>query len=360
MWRKIGRLVGVILGWGVVLAYILFASHLADEHRAEQQIDEVIISMADSTEMHRFASSEQIRRQLKKGGFRIEKLAVDSVDAVKISDYISRNGFVRDVDVYATYSGKVYIDVKQHEPVARLLCGGLNSYITAEGEVFRSPQGAAYYAAVVTGAYRPLFGAKYEGAISQHFTSLVERENNKLSKLGEEFDILKQKRSRCASRRSELRKDRKQGLFESDDDYKYRYEGLMKDIGRCDDTLKMYASQRKRLEQRQIAIEARKKKLQKKYDDFANLLTFVTRVSEDSFWGAEVVQIVADTTSTGEISLRLVPRSGNFIVEFGTLENEKQKLDKLHNFYNEGLSHIGWEEYRVIDVRYDKQVICTK
>ena len=204
MWRKIGRFVGVILGWGVVLAYILFASHLADEHRAEQHIDEVIISMADSTEMHRFASSEQIRRQLKKGGFRIEKLAVDSVDAVKISDYISRNGFVRDVDVYATYSGKVYIDVKQHEPVARLLCGGLNSYITAEGEVFRSPKGAAYYASVVTGAYRPLFGAKYEGAISQHFTSLVERENSKLSKLGEEFDNLKQKRSRCASRRSEF------------------------------------------------------------------------------------------------------------------------------------------------------------
>ena len=69
---------------------------------------------------------------------------------------------------------------------------------------------------------------------------------------------------------------------------------------------------------------------------------------------------MADTTSTGEISLRLIPRSGDFIIEFGTLANSDEKLDKLHKFYDKGLSRIGWEQCKVVDVRYDKQVICTK
>ena len=69
---------------------------------------------------------------------------------------------------------------------------------------------------------------------------------------------------------------------------------------------------------------------------------------------------MADTTTSGEIALRLVPRSGDFIIEFGTLEEREAKLAKLQRFYDKGLSRIGWEHYKTIDVRYDKQVICTK
>ena len=102
------------------------------------------------------------------------------------------------------------------------------------------------------------------------------------------------------------------------------------------------------------------KKLQKSYDDFMNLINFVSRVRNDEFWGAEVVQFVASTTPSGEISLRLVPRSGDFIIEFGTLADREEKLAKLQLFYDKGLSRIGWGVYKTIDVRYDKQVICKK
>ena len=86
----------------------------------------------------------------------------------------------------------------------------------------------------------------------------------------------------------------------------------------------------------------------------------VEQIKDDSFWGAEIVQFVADTTTMGDITLRLVPRSGDFIIEFGTLGNGEEKLSKLQRFYDNGLSSIGWSEYKTIDVRYDKQVICTK
>lgn len=360
MWRKISRVIGVILGWGVILAYILYASHLAQEHHAEQMVEEVTVSISDSTATQLFATSEQIRKQLKRGGFRIEKSMADSVDAVKISDYITRNGFVQDVNVYVTYSGKVCVDVKQHEPIVRLLCGGLNSYITSEGEVFRSPQGSAYYTAVITGGYKPIFAANYDGNIAAHYSSMMSKEEGKLAKLGEEFAKVKSERSECLSRKSELRKKSKQGVFENSENYQQRRVGLGVELAKCDEKLKQLAVRKASLEKRKLGVEMRKKKLQKKYDDFLNLINFVTKVEEDSFWSAEVVQFVADTTSSGELSLRLVPRSGDFVIEFGTLADSDEKLKKLQTFYDDGLAHMGWNQYKIVDVRYNKQVICTE
>ena len=290
----------------------------------------------------------------------MENELADSVDAVKISNYIARNGFVRDADVYVTYSGSVYVNISQHEPVLRLLCGGLNSYITSEGDIFRSPQGAAYYTAVVTGCYRPLFSSNYEGSIAECRDKMLARENDRLEWLSKEFAELKRERSECLYKKSELRKKSKQGVFESSESHRQRKVGIGQEMAECEEILKRLAARKSALEKRKLRIEAGKKKLLKKYDDFGNLINFVTRVEEDSFWGAEVVQFVADTTSTGEINLRLIPRSGDFVIEFGTLADSEEKLKKLQTFYDDGLAHMGWNQYKVVDVRYDKQVICTE
>ena len=360
MWRKIGRVVGAILGWGVVLAYILYASHLAQEHHAEQRVEEVVISISDSTATQLFVTSEQIGKQLKRGGFRFKEIAVDSIDAVKISDYIARNGFVQEANVYTTYSGKVYIDVKQHEPIVRLLCGGLNSYATPEGDIFISPRNSAYYATIVTGSYKPMFSADYEGNMLSHYTFMCDAENDKLLVLNKEFVATKQERGDCVGRKSELRKKSKKGIFESDEKHRQRKVGIEVEMKKCNEKLREIASKMAAIERQQQRVELRKKKLQKRYADFGNLINFVAQINDDSFWSAEIVQIVADTISTGDITLRLVPRSGDFVVEFGTLEDGDEKLSKLRNFYDNGLSHIGWSTYKKVDLRYDKQVICTE
>lgn len=360
MWRKIGRVFGAMLGWGAVLAYILFASHLAQTHRAEQKVEKIIVSMPDSAETRRFASSEQMRKHLQRSSLKIEKQLVDSVDAVKISEYISRNGFVRDADVYVTYSGEVHIDIRQHQPVTRLMCGGLNSYITEEGELFRSPKGAAYYTSVVTGCYTPRFPRNYEGDAIGYYDELIEKENDKLGKLGGEFALLKRKQGECNKTKSKLKKDSRKPKWRSQDKHNRLMVSISKEMKECDAEILALKGKREQLKKRQQLIEQRKRKLYERRGDFSQLIDFVAEVGGDSFWSAEVVQFVADTTSTGEISMRLVPRSGNFIIEFGTLANYEEKLEKLRKFYDKGLSHIGWEHYRVVDVRYDKQVICTK
>ena len=360
MWRKIVRIVGFVLAVALIAAYICYASHLAQIHRAEQTISEIVISLSDSTATQQFASSEQIRKQLLRGEQNIENSLIDSIDVVSISDCIARNGYVRDVDVYITYSGKLYVDVKQHEPTLRLMCGGMNSYITEEYEIFRSPQRSAYYTAVVTGGYTPHFPRGYEGNVLDYYSEQFAKEDAKLRVLAGKNDSLRRRQRSCEERKAKLRKSGNKRKWEREESYKQRKVGVMQEMQRYNDELAALNQSKEALRNEELVIANRKKKLQKSCDDFTNLINFVTQIREHSFWGAEIVQFVADVTAMGDLTLRLVPRSGDFIIEFGGLDNSEEKLSKLQKFYDKGLSYIGWSEYKTIDVRYDKQVICTK
>ena len=110
----------------------------------------------------------------------------------------------------------------------------------------------------------------------------------------------------------------------------------------------------------QEAERGRQKKLEKSYEDFMKLLTFVQRVEDDDFWRSEVVQIVARTTPGGALEVDLVPRSGGYTILFGRLEDEDRKFAKIMSFYRKGLPKVGWETYRTIDIRFGDQVVCTK
>ena len=98
--------------------------------------------------------------------------------------------------------------------------------------------------------------------------------------------------------------------------------------------------------------------MEKSYEDFCKLLTFVEFVEEDDFWRSEVVQIVVTTSASGAPEVALVPRSSDCIVLFGRVEEVERKFDKLLRFYRSGLDNIGWDRYRTIDVRFAGQVVC--
>ena len=111
---------------------------------------------------------------------------------------------------------------------------------------------------------------------------------------------------------------------------------------------------------RQEAERENQKKLYKRYEDFLKLINFVKYIEDDSFWRAEIVQIVAVTISNGDVEVELVPRTGDHTVLFGAIEDVEEKFDKLLAFYRNGLENIGWEEYRTISVKYKGQVVCRK
>jgi cell division protein FtsQ len=107
----------------------------------------------------------------------------------------------------------------------------------------------------------------------------------------------------------------------------------------------------------------KEKKANKNYIFLHKLINFVRLIGSDSVWGAQIVQTnVIDKGGKAwqEPEIELIPRIGNHIVSFGTLDNAEAKLDKLALFYGNVLKYEGWSKYKHINVKYKNQVVCTK
>jgi len=86
------------------------------------------------------------------------------------------------------------------------------------------------------------------------------------------------------------------------------------------------------------------------------LLMVVRAIDRSAFWKAQVEQI--DVTKDGQI--QLVPRVGDHLLILGTADDVENKLERLMNFYENGLDNVGWNKYRSISVAYENQVVCKK
>ena len=59
--------------------------------------------------------------------------------------------------------------------------------------------------------------------------------------------------------------------------------------------------------------------------------------------------------------LQLFPKFGYHTIEFGRAdETMREKFEKLKVFYKEGLAKLGWDKYKIIDLKYQGQVVCQK
>ncbi|NDW10867.1 cell division protein FtsQ/DivIB [Dysgonomonas sp. 520] len=86
------------------------------------------------------------------------------------------------------------------------------------------------------------------------------------------------------------------------------------------------------------------------------LCDFAQYLKNNDFWNAQIEQIHILPNKDVE----LVPRVGNHKISFGSLEHFEDKLNRLFTFYHKGLQDIGWNRYSVINLKYDKQIVCTK
>ena len=92
-------------------------------------------------------------------------------------------------------------------------------------------------------------------------------------------------------------------------------------------------------------------------EEFAKneLYDFVMFVSDNANWDAWIEQIVVDQKQ----KVQIVPRAGDFMVTFGTLDDYEEKLDKLKLFIDKGLNIVGWNRYSEVNLEYNNQVVCT-
>jgi cell division protein FtsQ len=83
---------------------------------------------------------------------------------------------------------------------------------------------------------------------------------------------------------------------------------------------------------------------------------FVNVISADNFLKKEIIGI--HKTQKNEFILSV--RSGQYKIEFGSLEKTKVKFKKLKAFYNKAYVDKTINQYKTINLKYHNQVVCAK
>lgn len=88
----------------------------------------------------------------------------------------------------------------------------------------------------------------------------------------------------------------------------------------------------------------------------ADIYALATYINSDTLWNAMFEQIYVNT----ENEIELIPKVGNHKIMIGKVENLEQKLENLKLFYIKGLNRKGWDNYDVINLKFQDQIVCTK
>lgn len=365
--QRILRAVLVDLLWLLVVAYVFYAATLTRRARGRQTVGAIRIEVLDSTSRGSLISRREVSERLRRGGLDVLAQPIDSVSLHAIEQTLRRNGFVDRVRAYTREEGLLCIELSERRPILRLRAGGMDSYATEEGYIFSTPPRSALYVPVLTGDYRPPVAVDFEG-------SLREEVDRRLAVL--DSTIVALEREKYPHYRAERENDRRldsvrryrikrRGFLinrETEEEFEVRVEQTRAEKAAARRHLRYVGRQIQaridKLDEQQESLRREQKKLEKYYEDFMKLLTFVEHIEQDAFWRSELVEICATRTSGGALELSFIPRSGRFVIRFGRLEEVAYKFEKLDRFYRKGLPVMGWDRYREVDVRFADRVVC--
>ena len=278
------------LMWAAVAAYIIWAGASARRVRTGKKVAGVEIEVVDSSSQGHLVSAAMVRGWISHSGIKTLGEAVDAVDLAGVERLIARNGFVDEVVAYVSYDGVMHVTISQRKPLLRMLTDGMNAYVTPEGYVFAAPRASSLYVPVVTGSYRPPFPASYVGSVREHIDQRLQEIENRIAELErEKYPLyrreLENDRNTSALRRMRIK--RQWWRLESSKEFDARVDALREKKAKLRRTYRYRArvirEEIERIAGRQEAEREKQKKLEKSYEDFMKLLTFVESVENDDF-----------------------------------------------------------------------------
>ncbi len=79
-------------------------------------------------------------------------------------------------------------------------------------------------------------------------------------------------------------------------------------------------------------------------------------ISGSELWSAQIAQIYVNN----KYEFELIPRVGAHVIILGDASDYEKKFRKLEALYFYGLNNKGWNNYEIINLKYENQVVCTK
>lgn len=78
-------------------------------------------------------------------------------------------------------------------------------------------------------------------------------------------------------------------------------------------------------------------------------------IAGSELWSAQIAQIYVN----GKYEFELIPRVGAHVIYLGDATGYETKFRKLEALYLYGLNNEGWNNYEIINLKYENQVVCT-
>ncbi|MDB5010226.1 MAG: hypothetical protein JWR67_2308 [Mucilaginibacter sp.] len=79
-------------------------------------------------------------------------------------------------------------------------------------------------------------------------------------------------------------------------------------------------------------------------------------IMKDSLWTAQIAQIYVNQAH----EIELIPRVGNQRILLGNADSLAIKFNNLKVFYKQALPQVGWDAYKIINLKYANQVVGVK
>ena len=90
--------------------------------------------------------------------------------------------------------------------------------------------------------------------------------------------------------------------------------------------------------------------------ELPEIFQLTKKISNNSFLKSQISQIYVN--SIGEYDL--IPELGSHTIRLGNINNIDEKLRNLEAFYKKKLVNEGWEKFKIINLMYKNQIVCTK
>lgn len=91
-------------------------------------------------------------------------------------------------------------------------------------------------------------------------------------------------------------------------------------------------------------------------NDLTNVFTIASKIQQDKFLKNHVVEIHQNEDKSIDLKFRL----NDFIIQLGSVKSLDKKINNLKAFYQKAMKDQTLKEYRVVNLKFDNQVICTK
>ena len=91
-------------------------------------------------------------------------------------------------------------------------------------------------------------------------------------------------------------------------------------------------------------------------NNLTNVFTIAQKIRADEFLKKHVVEIHQNEDASIDLKLR----NYDFIVHLGSLELLDKKINNLKAFYLKAMKDEVLEDYSIVNLKFDTQVICTK